>query len=89
MPNGFGANGRVMIRVKMFAPLFIKISKTDERGWMELPDNSTLKDALKINRVPRIYAKFMNVTINGETMPLNTVLHDGDVIGFFSLLVAG
>lgn len=78
-----------MIRVKMFAPLFFKISKIDDRGWIELPDKSTLQDALKTNKVPRIYAKFMNVSINGETMPLNTELHDGDVIGFFSLLVGG
>ena len=36
-----------------------------------------------------IKAKLLLVSVNGERMPLNTELHDGDVVGFFSLVSGG
>lgn len=78
-----------MIRVKMFAPAWASYQKIDERGWLELQDGAHLKDALAAIRMPGVMGKLFHAAINGEVMPLETELHDGDVIGFFSLMTGG
>ena len=78
-----------MIRVKIFAPAWCRRSALDERGWTEMADGSTLADALSLIGMPKIIGKSLLAAINGETMPLNTELKDGDVVGFFSVMVGG
>jgi molybdopterin converting factor small subunit len=81
--------GERMIHVKIFAPSWCKLDVLDERGWTDLPEGSTLTDALNLIHMPKIMAKLLQGSINGEVKDLNTALKDGDVIGFFALMVGG
>lgn len=72
------------MRVKVLPPPDCERDFLDERSWCELPDGTTLAELLKLLRCSRIKAKLLLVSINGERVEkLSTVLHDGDVVGFF------
>ena len=77
------------MRVKIIPPVGCDRSALDERGWTELPEGATLRDALRTVRCDPIKAKLLLASVNGERLPFKTVLHDGDVVGFFSLVSGG
>lgn len=78
-----------MIRVKIIPPAGLDRSRLDERGWTELPDGATLRDALRVVRCNPAVAKLLLASVNGERVALTTQLQDGDVIGFFQLCTGG
>ena len=78
-----------MIRIKIMPPPWLDHSQIDERGWMELPDNATLNDALKKVKCSVFLAKFLFASVNGERVPFSTTLKDKDVVGFFMLCTGG
>lgn len=78
-----------MIRVKIIPPYGSDRSVLDARGWTELPEGSSLLNALKVVRCSPLRAKFLLASVNGERVPLNTKLNDGDVVGFFMLCTGG
>lgn len=77
------------MRVKIILPHGADGSRLDERGWATLHDGATLYDACRLVRVNPIKAKLLLVSVNGERAPLDAALHDGDVIGFFSISTGG
>ncbi len=77
------------MRVKVFTPLGLAAGKLDERGWLELPEGTTLGGALRELRIPCLVSKAFMVRLNSEEKPMDTVLKDGDMIGFFSLISGG
>ena len=77
------------MRVKVIPPIGCDRSRLDERGWMEVPEGSTVNDVLKLIRCNPVKAKVMMVSVNGEKTELRRKLCDGDVIGFFSLVSGG
>lgn len=77
------------MRVKIIPPYGCDGSALDERGWAELSEGATLRDALRLVRCSPIKAKLLLASINGERKPFNAKLSDGDVIGFFSLISGG
>jgi len=78
-----------MIRVKIIPPAGSDRSRLDERGWTEMPDGATLRDALRVVRCNPAVAKLLLASVNGERVALTTQLQDGDVIGFFQLCTGG
>ena len=78
-----------MIQVKIIPPPGSDRSKLDERGWVELPDGATLRDALRVVRCSPAIAKLLLASVNGERVPFSTRLSDGDVVGFFLLCTGG
>ena len=78
-----------MIRVKIIPPAGSDRSRLDVRGWTELPDGATLRDALRVVRCNPAVAKLLLASVNGERVALTTQLQDGDVIGFFQLCTGG
>lgn len=78
-----------MIRVKVFTPVFCKEQGIDSNGWLEIPDESTLADALKLIHLPKPIAKLMMVKVNGVVSPTGTKLYDGDIISFFPTHLQG
>lgn len=78
-----------MIRVKVLPPSFCNLDCLDERGWIDLNEGARLADVLKIIRMPRIVSKMLLASVNGERATLDTVLRDGDVVGFFMLVSGG
>lgn len=77
------------MRIKVYPPPGFKSDKINERGWMELPEGSTLGDVVRMIRVPRILAKLLIVSVNGVKSDFDTVLNNGDSVGFFSLIAGG
>ena len=55
----------------------------DAASWTELPEGSTVKDALRLVRCGPVKAKLLLVSVNGERSPLERELKNGDVVGFF------
>jgi len=78
-----------MIRVKIIPPPGSDRSRLDERGWVELPDGATLKDALRVVRCNSAVARLLLASVNGERVAFSTRLNDGDVVGFFMICTGG
>ena len=77
------------MKIKIIAPMGCDRSMLDERSWTIMKEGSTVRDALRLIKCSPIKAKMLLVSVNGERMPLNTELHDGDVVGFFSPISGG
>ena len=71
------------MRIKILPPPGCDRSALDARSWAELPEGSTVRDALHLVRCNPVKAKLLLVSVNGERSPLSQILHDGDVVGFF------
>ena len=77
------------MRVKILPPHGSDRSALDERSWTELPDGSTVRDALRLVRCGPFKAKLLLVSVNGERSPLDRELREGDVVGFFFPVTGG
>lgn len=77
------------MRVKVLPPRGCDRSALDERSWAELPEGSTVSDVLRIIKCSPVKAGLLLVSVNGERTKLSRELHDGDVVGFFSLVSGG
>ena len=71
------------MRVNILPPHGSDRSRLDQRSWAELPEGSTVRDALRLVRCSPLKAKLLLISVNGEQSPLSRELHEGDVIGFF------
>lgn len=90
LPDGCDPYGKQgMIRIKVYAPSWCNIEALDERGWIEMPDGSTLADVLKQIKMPKFAAKILLAAVNSEKKPLDTVLKDGDRVSFFAIMAGG
>lgn len=77
------------MKVKIFPPLGCDRSALDRKSWAELPEGSTVGDVLRLIKCNPLKAKLLLVSVNGERTKLSCVLHDGDVVGFFSPVSGG
>lgn len=77
------------MKVKVLPPPGCDRSALDERSWIELPAGSSVSDVLRIIKCSPVKAKLLLVSVNGERARLSHELHDGDVVGFFSLVSGG
>lgn len=77
------------MKVKIIPPLGCSRERLDERGWAELPEGSTVADALRVVRCSRLKAKILICSLNGERTDFRAPLQDGDVIGFFMPITGG
>ena len=71
------------MRVKILPPHGCDRSALDARSWAEMPEGSSVRDALHLVRCNPVKAKLLLVSVNGERCPLDRKLCDGDVVGFF------
>ena len=78
-----------MIKVKVFPPYGCDRSALDEKSWVVMPDGSTVGDVLRLIKCSPVKAKLLLVSVNGERAKSSKELHDGDVVGFFSLVSGG
>lgn len=77
------------MKVKVFPPLGCDRSALDKRSWADIPEGSTVADVLKLIKCSPAKAKLLLVSVNGERAKLSRELHDGDVVGFFTLVSGG
>ena len=61
----------------------------DDRGWLEIEDESSVRDVLRTIKCSPLKAKLLLVSVNGERAELEKKLQDGDVVGFFYLISGG
>ncbi len=71
------------MRAKIQTPHGSDRSALVEKSWAELPEGSSVRDALRLVRCPPLKAKLLLVSVNGERSPLDRELREGDVVGFF------
>ena len=76
------------MKVKVFGPLGLG-KNLDDRGWLTVEAGTTLGEAVKKIGIPATVAKVVKVALNGEVQSMKTVLKEGDVISFFSLIRGG
>jgi len=77
------------MRVRVYLPPYLNRGQVDRDGWVELPENSTLKDLFRILKIPFPPAAVRLCRVNYEAASLNKELQDGDVVSFFSLISGG
>lgn len=77
------------MRIKIIPPYGTDRRVLDERCWAEMPEGSTVGDALKLIRCSRLKAKLLLVSVNGERAAMGQPLEDGDVVGFFFPVTGG
>ena len=77
------------MRVKIIPPAGCDRSALDVKSWAEMPEGSTVRDALRIIKCSPVKAGLLLVSVNGERAKLSRELHDGDVVGFFSFVSGG
>jgi len=77
------------MRVRVYAPPFSDASAVDERGFVDLAEGTTLDGLLRKLGLPlrRLAAGFC--VVNYEKARSGTILRDGDVVSFFSILAGG
>ena len=71
------------MRVKILPPHGCDRSALDERSWTDLPEGSTVRDAMKLIRCGPLKAQLLLISVNGERCKPDQELKDGDVVGFF------
>ncbi len=78
------------MKLKVFPPRGCDRSVLDSRGWMEMPEGTTVADVLKTIHCSRWKAKLLLVSVNGVRVEsFRMPLQDGDVIGFFQPVSGG
>jgi len=77
------------VRIRVYVPVFADASVVDERGFVEMEPGSTLGDLLGLLRIPLKGLAVAFCVVNYEKSGMKRVLHDGDVVSFFSILAGG
>ncbi len=77
------------MRIRVFPPPFSDFSAVDESGFIELPEGTTVGEALGALGVPfRTFAVAL-CAVNRRKTALDSVLRDGDVLSFHLLVPGG
>jgi molybdopterin converting factor small subunit len=77
------------IRVKVYAPAFIRRKDVDEDGCITLKDGATLNDLCRELQIPIIYRASLFYAVNYEHAKMNTTLQDADIVTFLFPIVGG
>lgn len=77
------------MKIKVFPPPGCSRECLDERGWMYMPEGSTVSDVLRAIHCNKAKAKLLLCSLNGERTKFSAQLKDGDVIGFFFPVAGG
>ena len=72
------------MKVEFHGPGVCDFSKMNPDGTIDVPEGTTVKQFIKIVKLPIIWTKVFPFLVNYEKVPLNTVLKEGDVVSAFS-----
>lgn len=76
------------MKVKVFGPLGLG-RNLDEKGWLTVEEGTTFGQAIHKLGIPVSIARVTRAMLNGEVRSMKTVLKEGDVISFFSIIQGG
>lgn len=77
------------MRVRVYPPPFGDGSIIDEKGFVTLPEGTTLGQLLKMLKVPFRAGMVRLCMVNYERARLSAVLQDGDTVSFLLLVPGG
>lgn len=77
------------MRIEFHGPPICDFSKFEKDGTIEVPDGITLKQFLKIVKLPTLWAKVLPLLVNYEKPDMNQVLKDGDIVSSYTPLGSG
>ncbi len=80
---------RKKIKVKVYLPPYLDVSRLDESGYVELFEGARLRDLFKELRIPFPLGTVKLCRVNYEKARLASKLEDGDTVSFFSLISGG
>lgn len=72
------------MKIEFHGPSMCDFSKMDKNGAIEVPEGTTLRQFMKIVKLPVIWTKVFPFLVNYEKVPYDTVLKDGDIVSAFS-----
>lgn len=72
------------MKIEFHGPSMCDFSKMDKNGEIEVPEGTTLRQFMKIVKLPLIWTKVFPFLVNYEKVPYDTVLKDGDIVSAFS-----
>ncbi|MCQ2461159.1 MAG: MoaD/ThiS family protein [Clostridia bacterium] len=72
------------MKIEFHGPSMCDFSKMDKNGDIEVPEGTTLRQFMKIVKLPLIWTKVFPFLVNYEKVPYDTVLKDGDIVSAFS-----
>lgn len=72
------------MKIEFHGPSICDFSKMDEKGYIEVPEGTTVKQFMKIVKLPKVWTKVFPFLVNYEKVPYSTVLQDEDVVSAFS-----
>lgn len=72
------------MKIEFHGPSLCDFSKMDKNGDIEVPEGTTLKKFVKLVKLPYVWRKVFPLLLNYEKVPMDTVLHDGDIVSAFS-----
>lgn len=75
--------------VYVYAPAALTQGSVSDGGRMELPEGTTLRNAVKRLKIPLLLRPFPLFTVNHRPARPDHELEDGDVIGFIIPLGGG
>ena len=77
------------IKVKVYLPPYLDVSRLDESGYVELFEGATLRDLFNILRIPFPLGTVKLCRVNYEKAGLASKLKEGDIVSFFSFISGG
>lgn len=77
------------MRVKVYAPMFIKTVNIDDDGFVELKEGSKVKDLLRNIKIPLPLSPFLMCSVNYKRAKVSAPLKDGDIITFINIVSGG
>ena len=77
------------MKVMVLPPAYYIPDGLDKNGYLDIPEGENVGYVLKKMKMPKIKARIMLVSVNGQIATATTALHEGDTIGFFSGLAGG
>ncbi len=72
------------MKIEFHGPPMCDFSRMDKNGDIEVPEGTTLKQFLKLVKLPVIWRKVFPVLVNYQKVPMETALNDGDIVSAFS-----
>lgn len=78
-----------MIKIEVLAPAVCCFDRVDKQGYMEIAEGTTVREVIKIIKLPLLWRVVSFVTVNNDRVDMNYILKDKDVLSVFMPVAGG
>lgn len=78
-----------MITIEVYAPPICNFDRIDKQGNMLIDEGTTLKEVLKIIKLPLLWRKFALVRVNSDKVSRDYIMKEADVLSIFMPVTGG